>query len=94
MDEIGTARAILESVHQELSRRPGYRLARLGLRLGEQVGINGDALQSCFEKLVQGTTLESVPLEIECCRVADGRRGDELDLAYMEFEEFSEGVGV
>jgi len=36
---------------------------------------------------VKGTPLEPLELEIEWCRLIDGRRGDELELAHVELAQ-------
>jgi len=87
MHEMGIASSVLEAVHKELHRYPEQRPARVGLWIGEFAGVDQDSLKFCFEALVKGTEYEPLELEIELCRVADGRRGDELELAYVELED-------
>ena len=86
MHEMGIANSILEAVHKELQRYPEHRVAKVGVRIGEFSGVDSGSLEFCFEALVKGTELEPVELEIEWCRVADGKAGDELDLAYLELD--------
>jgi hydrogenase nickel incorporation protein HypA/HybF len=93
MHEMGIASSVLEAVHQELHRYPLHRPMKLGLRIGEFAGIDEESLKFCFEALVKGTELEPLELAIEWCRVADGRRGDELEMSYLELEDKQE-VGV
>ncbi|HML15818.1 MAG TPA: hydrogenase maturation nickel metallochaperone HypA [Bryobacteraceae bacterium] len=90
MHEMGIASSVLEAVHKELHRHPGNRAAKVGLRIGEYAGVDRESLEFCFEALVKGTPLEPLELEIELCRVADGRRGDELEMAYLELETAQE----
>jgi hypothetical protein len=49
--------------------------------------VDSGSLQFCFEALVKGTGLEPLELEIEWCRAADGKAGDELNLAYLELDD-------
>lgn len=65
MHELSIAKSVLEAVRAELAQRPGTRLHKVGLRVGELSGVNSDALSFTFEVLVKGTDLESVGLEIE-----------------------------
>lgn len=97
MHEMGIAASVIESVHKELHRYPQQRAAKVGLRIGEFAGVDRESLGFCFEALVKGTELEPLELEIEWCRVEDGRRGDELELAYLELEDAAkeiQGVAV
>ena len=90
MHEMGIASSVLEAVHKELHLYPGYRAAKVGLRIGEHAGVDTESLRFCFEALVKGTELEPLEVEIEWCSAQDGRRGDELDLAYLELEDVKE----
>jgi Zn finger protein HypA/HybF involved in hydrogenase expression len=92
MHEMGIASSVLEAVHQELQKYPQHRATKVSLRIGEFAGVDPDSLQFCFEALVKGTELEPLELEIEWCRLADGRRGDELELAHLELEDTQEAV--
>ena len=65
MHELSIAKSVLEGVRAELAQRPGARLQKVGLRVGELSGVNADALSFSFEVLVKGTDLEPVTLEIE-----------------------------
>jgi hydrogenase nickel incorporation protein HypA/HybF len=87
MHEMGIANSILEAVHKELQRYPTHRAARVGVRIGEFSGVDSGSLQFCFEALVKGTGFEPLELEIEWCRAADGKAGDELNLAYLELDD-------
>ena len=92
MHEMGIASSVLEAVHQELHRYPHQHAAKVGLRIGEFAGVDRESLQFCFEALVKGSEFEPLELELEWCRAEDGRRGDELELAYLELEEAQEAV--
>ena len=92
MHEMGIAGSVLEAVHQELKLYPRHRATKIALRIGEFAGVDPDSLQFCFEALVKGTPLEPLVLDIEWCRAADGRRGDELELAHLELDDAQEAV--
>lgn len=92
MHEMGIASSVLEAVHQELHKHPGNRATKIGLRVGEYAGIDRESLEFCFEALVKGTAFEPLQLDIELCRVADGRRGDELEMAYLDLESAQEAT--
>jgi Zn finger protein HypA/HybF involved in hydrogenase expression len=87
MHEMGIASSVLEAVHKELHRHSRQRAAKVGLRIGEFAGVDRESLKFCFEALAKGTEFEPLDLEIEWCRAEDGRRGDELELAYLELED-------
>jgi Zn finger protein HypA/HybF involved in hydrogenase expression len=97
MHEMGIAGSVLEAVHKEMHRYPLHRPMKIGLRIGEYAGIDEASLKFCFEALVKGTELEPLELAIEFCTVADGRRGDELEMSYLELDdqqEVKQGVGA
>jgi len=86
MHEMGVANSILEAVHKELHHYPGHRATKVGVRIGEFAGVDPESLEFCFEALVKGTDLEPLDLAIEW------RRGDELDLAYLELDDSANEV--
>ena len=92
MHEMGVASSVLEAVHKELHRYPGHRAAKVAVRIGEFAGVDPASLQFCFEALVKGTEYEPLELLVEWCPAGEGRRGDELDLAYVELEDSVEAV--
>ncbi len=65
MHELSIACSILDSVRAEVARRPGVRVLKVGLRVGELAGIDPEALDFGFQALVQGTEFEPAKLEIE-----------------------------
>jgi len=65
MHELGIADAILDAVRAEAAKRPGARVAKICVRVGELSGVVPDALSFGFECLVQGTDLEPLALLIE-----------------------------
>ena len=65
MHELSIASSILETVRAEKERRPGARVLKVGVRVGELAGVDPDALSFCFESLVAGTDLAPLALEIE-----------------------------
>jgi hypothetical protein len=90
MHEMGIACSVLEAVQKELARYPGQRAAKVGLRIGEFAGVDGESLRFCFEAIVKSSEAAPLELEIEWCRAGDERRGDELELAYLELEEIGQ----
>jgi hydrogenase nickel incorporation protein HypA/HybF len=67
MHELSIAQSVLEAVRAEAARRPGARVCKVGLRVGELAGLEPEALRFGFEVLVRGTDLEPLQLEIEHC---------------------------
>src|ERR1019366_6355037 len=87
MHEMGIACSILEAVHKELQSYPDQRASKVALRIGEFAGVDTESLRFCFEVIAKESALARLELEIEWCRVEDGRRGDELELAYLEIDD-------
>ena len=81
MHEMGIASSILDAVQRELLRYPGYRAAKVDVRIGEFAGVDGESLRFCFDAIVKGSPLAPLDLNIEA------RGGDELDLGSLELEE-------
>ena len=92
MHEMGVASSVLEAVAKEMRLHPYERVSRVGLRIGEFVAVDPDSLRFCFEAIVKGSDLAPLSLEIEWCRASEGRRGDELEIAYLELDEVGEIV--
>ena len=67
MHELSIAQSVLEAVRAEAGRRPGSRVCKVGLRVGELAGLDPEALRFGLEVLVRGTDLEALQLEIEYC---------------------------
>jgi len=67
MHELSIAQSVLEAVRAEADRRPGTRLCKVGLRVGELAGLDPEALRFGFEILVRETEFKSLQLEIEHC---------------------------
>jgi len=65
MHEFAIARSVLAAVRAEAELRPGTRVSKIGLRIGDLAGLDADALSFCFEALTKGTDFGSVTLEIE-----------------------------
>jgi hydrogenase nickel incorporation protein HypA/HybF len=59
------AAAVLEAVRTEAAARPGARIARAGLRIGELSGVEPESLRFCLETLVSGSDLEPLAFEFE-----------------------------
>ncbi len=68
MHELGIASAILERVEREAQQRPGARMVKVGVRVGELSGVDPDALAFGFEALVKDTRWEPLPLDVHLCR--------------------------
>ena len=83
MHEMGIASSILDAVQKELRSYPGYRAAKVGVRIGEFAGVDGESLRFCFDAIVKDSPFAPLELAIE------PRDGDELDLGQMELEEVS-----
>jgi hydrogenase nickel incorporation protein HypA/HybF len=81
MHEMGIANSIIEAVQKELLRYPGYRAARVGVRIGEFAGVDGESLRFCFDAMIRDTALAPLELAIEPAG------GDELDLSRVELDE-------
>ncbi len=81
MHEMGIAASVIEAVRKEAAQRPGARVTKVGMRIGEFAGVDRESLTFCFQALVKDTELESAALAIE------DASGDELDLSYLELEE-------
>ena len=67
MHELGIANSVLEAARAEMQQRPGARLVKIGLRVGELSGVDPEALRFGFDALARGTDLETASLEIEFC---------------------------
>jgi hydrogenase nickel incorporation protein HypA/HybF len=65
MHEVGIANAVIDAARQEAERRPGSRLMRVGVRIGELAAVDPEALRFCFDALTRGTDLEQLVLEIQ-----------------------------
>jgi hydrogenase nickel incorporation protein HypA/HybF len=65
MHELSIASAILDVVRQEAAKRPGARVTKVAVRIGELAGVDPEALSFGFEALVRDTELAPLGLEIE-----------------------------
>jgi hydrogenase nickel incorporation protein HypA/HybF len=65
MHELSIANSVLEAARLEIGKRPGARLVKVGLRIGELAGVDPEALNFSFQALVKGTEMEQAALEIE-----------------------------
>jgi hydrogenase nickel incorporation protein HypA/HybF len=65
MHELSIANSVLEAVQAEVQRRPGARLLKVGLRVGELAGVDPEALSFSFQAITHGTEFERATLEIE-----------------------------
>ncbi len=69
MHELGIANSVLDAVQKELEQRPGARVSKVGLRVGDMAGVDRDALSFSLEVLVHGTPYEHMALDIQRCPV-------------------------
>jgi Zn finger protein HypA/HybF involved in hydrogenase expression len=90
MHEMGIACSVLDTVERERQRHPRMRPAKVGLRIGEFSGVDDQSLRFCFEAAAMSYDLSPLELEVTWCRAAEGHRGDELDLAFIELEDLVE----
>ena len=86
MHEMGIAASILDAVQKEVDRYPGYRAAKIGVRIGEFAGVDTMSLHFCFDAIVKDSPLAPLDLAIEW------RDGDELDLGALELVELEEAA--
>jgi Zn finger protein HypA/HybF involved in hydrogenase expression len=85
MHEMGIASSILEAADTEAARYPGRWLAKIAVVIGEYAGVDTESLRFCFEVLARERR-PAPALEIDW-RIAS----DQLQLAYLEMEESSDG---
>jgi Zn finger protein HypA/HybF involved in hydrogenase expression len=90
MHEMGIACSVLDAVQKELERYPGMRASKVGLRIGEYAGVDPESLRFCFEAAAMSYQLAPIDLDVTWCRATEGRRGDELDFAFVEMEDLEE----
>ncbi len=81
MHEFGIAQSILAAVQQEMTKYPGARAVKVGVRIGPMSGVNRDSLSFCFEIAAEQEGNAGLQLDVQ-----DGT-DDELDLKYVELEE-------
>jgi Zn finger protein HypA/HybF involved in hydrogenase expression len=79
MHEMGVACSILDAVQRERAFYPGQRVSKVGVRIGKFAGVDPESLRFCFNAIVASSEPAPVTLNLE-----DGKRGDELEIAYME----------
>ncbi len=65
MHELSIATSVLEAVSKEAERRPGARIVKVGLRIGEVAGVDCDALSFGWEVITKDTEWDGIRLEIE-----------------------------
>ena len=91
MHEMGIAGSILEAVQEKVRIHPGHRASRVGLRIGEFAGVDPESLRFCVEAMNASCPLA---VEIDWRRAADGCRGYEMEIAWIELEEIPEPAEV
>ena len=80
---MGIASSILDAVQKELLRYPGYRAAKVEVRIGEFAGVDGESLRFCFDAIVKDSPFAPLELSLEA------GTGDELNLGNMELDEIN-----
>jgi hydrogenase nickel incorporation protein HypA/HybF len=68
MHEMGIASSVLDAARKEAANRPGSRVLKIGLRIGEWAGVDPESLRFCFDALVHGDGTQPPSLEIEFLR--------------------------
>lgn len=93
MHELGIANSVLEAARAEMQRRPGARLVKIGLRVGELAGVDPEALRFGFDALASGTDLETASLEIEFCPRRQRCPACGREFTVVDFEVACPGCG-
>lgn len=65
MHELSIATSVLEAVAKEAERRPGTKILKVGLRVGELAAVDCDALSFGWEVITKDTEWNGLQLEIE-----------------------------
>ena len=66
MHEMGIATSVLDAAQKEARRRPGTKILKVGVRIGEWSGVDPDSLHFCFDALVAGAD-PAPSLDIDFC---------------------------
>ena len=85
MHELGIANSVLEAVQQEVERRPGVRVLKVGLRVGDLAGVDRDALSFSLEVLAKDTPFEHLALDIQRCPIRYRCRACEETFAVEDY---------
>ena len=67
MHELGIANSVLDAVRTEMILHPGMYPCKVGVRIGELVALDEDALRFCFGAIILDTDLKLLELAIELC---------------------------
>ncbi|MBL8239586.1 MAG: hydrogenase maturation nickel metallochaperone HypA [Bryobacterales bacterium] len=73
---MGIASSILHTACAEAARRPGARVTRIGLRIGEWAGVDTESLRFCMETIAPF----AIDIEYQPESLA-------LDIVFLELEE-------
>ena len=65
MHEMGIATSILDAARKEAGKRPGSRVLKVGLRVGEWSGVDPESLRFCFDVLAKEEGEPAPELEME-----------------------------
>lgn len=86
MHEMGIANSVLEAVRTEVSRYPGARPARVGVRIGEWSGVDTESLRFCFDALVAGSDLAGLQLDLDYRPRRNACGQCDAEFAVVEYE--------
>jgi len=81
MHEMGIAASVLDAMAKELHRYPGCRALKIGIRIGEFAGVDGDSVRFCFDVIAKDAGYAPLDLVIESAP------NDELDFAWLELDD-------
>ncbi len=83
MHEMGIANSVIDAALSEERLHPGYRVAKVGIVIGEYAGVDTESLRFCFETLTDGLDLD----------ITWRTGSDELKFTYLELEEVANEGG-
>ena len=94
MHEMGIATSILDAARKEAERRPGSRVCKVGVRIGEWSGVDPESLRFCFDSLLAGTEPEPPSLDIDFRRRQNRCGACGTVFALKDFEIQCPGCGA
>ncbi len=65
MHEMGIASSVLDAVRTELTKYPGSRATKVGVRIGEWAGVDVESLRFCCEALIMDSDLTGLAVELD-----------------------------
>lgn len=78
MREVGLASTVLITVQGAIRQHPDQRVTRVGLRIGEEAGVDSESLRCCLNALVKGSDMDPLGCEIESCP------GAGMEISFLE----------